>query len=456
MISRRRFMANTVLATLWSALPTMGRAATNSALAKSTLAKAPWHNWSGYLSANPVGRIAPHSEDELVTALRSTSGAIRPVGSGHSFSPLVPTDGHLIVLDNLSGLVSHNRDTMTAELFAGTRLSDAGRMLNSVGQAMFNLPDIDRQTLAGAISTATHGTGRDLKSLSGYVHSLRLVTPSGDVINLDADNDSDLFHAARVSLGSLGIITRIGFKNRAPFKLRSRTWTEKTDAVIAQWDTLTTQWQHFEIMPLLHSDYAFIIAHQETEAPISPMIEEDDNGELLALFDATPVAMRGALINLLAADIEPNEGVDTSYRSLTNLRFDRFNEMEYSVPAARGPECLMEILQTIKQQAIDVSIPLEYRVIGEDDAWLSMFYGGPRVSISLHRLAQYNYAPLFNVVEPIFWKYGGRPHWGKVHSLGYKQLRALYPKLDEFVTLQQRLDPQGRLLNPHLRQILNR
>jgi FAD-linked oxidoreductase len=451
MINRRRFMANTVLAALWSSLPSLGHAGTRPALVK-----APWRNWSGYLSANPLSRIAPFDEDELVAALRSTSGAVRPVGSGHSFSPLVPTDGHLIVLDNLSGLISHDSDKMTAELFAGTRLSDAGRMLNGIGQAMFNLPDIDRQTLAGAVSTATHGTGRDLKSLSGYVHSLRLVTPSGDVLDLDAENDSDLFNAARVSLGSLGIITRIGFKNRAPFKLRSRTWTDKTEAVIDQWDTLTSQWQHFEIMPLLHSDYSFIIAHQETDAPISPMIEEDDGGELLALFDATPVLLRGALIDLLAEGIEPNEGVDTSYQSLTNLRFDRFNEMEYSVPAAEGHECLREILQTIKRQAIDVSIPLEYRLIGEDDAWLSMFYDGPRVSISLHRLAQYDYAPLFNVVEPIFWKYGGRPHWGKVHSLGYAQLRSLYPKFDEFITLQKKLDPQARMLNPHLQQLLGR
>jgi FAD-linked oxidoreductase len=444
-------MANTALAVLWSALPSMARTATREAVVNT-----PWRNWSGYLSANPLGRIAPHNEDDLVTALRSTSGAIRPVGSGHSFSPLVPTDGHLIVLDNLSGLVSHDTDNMTAELFAGTRLSDAGRLLNSIGQAMFNLPDIDRQTLAGAISTATHGTGRDLKSLSGYITNLRLVTPAGDVLDLDADNHSDLFHAARVSLGSLGIITRIGFKNRAPFKLRSRTWTAKTEAVIDQWETLTAQWQHFEIMPLLHSDYSFIIAHQETDALILPMVEEDDNGELLALFDATPVSMRGALINLLAADIEPNEGVDWSHQSLTNLRFDRFNEMEYSVPAAVGHECLRDIMEAIRQQSIDVSIPLEYRVIDEDDAWLSMFYGGPRVSISLHRLAQYDYSPLFNAVEPIFWKYGGRPHWGKVHSLGYRQLQSLYPKLDAFVTLQKKLDPRGRMLNPHLQHILGR
>ncbi|MFT7255592.1 MAG: FAD/FMN-containing dehydrogenase, partial [Candidatus Azotimanducaceae bacterium] len=145
MISRRRFTANTVLTALWSSLPSMAKAASTPALAN-----APWRNWSGHLTANPLGRIAPNNEDELVSALRRTNGAIRPVGSGHSFSPLVPTDGHLLVLDNLTGLVSHDADKMTAELFAGTRLSDAGRLLNSIGQAMFNLPDIDRQTLAGA------------------------------------------------------------------------------------------------------------------------------------------------------------------------------------------------------------------------------------------------------------------------------------------------------------------
>ncbi|MEX0942806.1 MAG: D-arabinono-1,4-lactone oxidase [Pseudomonadales bacterium] len=416
----------------------------------------PWRNWSGHLKANPASRLVPSTEDELVSMLQSTRGAIRPVGAGHSFSPLVPTDGHLLVLDNLNGLVSHDRQAMTAELMAGTRLSDAGALLDDIGQAMYNLPDIDRQTLAGAIATATHGTGKHLKSLSGYVNNMRLVTPFGDVVDLDAHNNADVFHAARVSLGALGIVTRIGFKNRAPFNLLGRTWMEKTKTVIDQFEALSSEWQHFEMMPLLHSDYALVIAHKETSDAISPMVEEEDDGAFLKLVNATPVALRGTLINTLASDIEPAEGIDVSYKSLTNLRFDRFNEMEYSVPAASGPECLEEILDTVKREATDVTIPLEYRIVDADDAWISMFNGGRRVSISVHRLARYDYQPLFGLVEPIFWKYGGRPHWGKVHTLGRQQLQELYPRFEDFVFIQQSLDPEGRMLNRHLAYVLGR
>jgi FAD-linked oxidoreductase len=448
MLTRRRFLANSVLTAVWSAVP--------GAAAATTAATPVWRNWSGYLRAHPVARWAPATEEELGSMVRSTRGPIRPVGAGHSFSPLVPTNGHLIVLDNLNGLVRHDPAALTAELMAGTRLSDAGNLLNDVGEAMYNLPDIDRQTLAGAIATATHGTGKDLMSLSGYVTSLRLVTPSGEVVDLDANNNADVFHAARVSMGALGIVTRIGFQNRAPFNVRSRTWMEKTETVVDRFDQLSSEWEHFEMMPLLHSDFSLVIAHKETTDAISPMPEAEDDGAFLTLIDATPVALRGALINTLAGDIEPSEGVEASYRALTNLRFDRFNEMEYSVPAAAGPACLLEILATVKRAAMDVTIPLEYRIIEADDAWLSMFNGGRRVSISVHRLARYDYKPLFELIEPIFWRYGGRPHWGKVHTLGYTQLRELYPRFEDFARVQRSLDPEGRMLNEHLAYVLGR
>lgn len=444
MISRRRLLASSLLAAAWGSLPGRG-------LAIDT--RTPWRNWSGWQKAMPAGRIAPTSEEEVAAVFRSTSGTIRPVGSGHSFTALVPTDGHLMVLDNLNGLVDHDPDRLTARLWGGTRLSDAGPLLDGVGQAMFNLPDINRQTLAGAVSTSTHGTGKGLKSLSGYVTGLRLVTPRGDVLDLDATTHKDMFDAARVSLGALGILTRIEFQNRKPFHLLNRTWVAHTEDILAGFDHYAKNWQHFEFMPLLHSDYSLVIAHKETDQPVGkPAPEEDDSG-LLALIDATPVRLRGLLIDGLARVIDPTQDVQKSYNGLTHLRFDRFNEMEYSVPVDAGPDCLREILRTVKQNQVDVTIPLEYRIIGGDDTWLSMFSGGPRISISCHRLAQDDYHPYFKLIEPIFWKYGGRPHWGKLHTLTYPRLKTLYPRLDDFREIREILDPEGRLLNPYLRQL---
>lgn len=446
MISRRRFLAGSLLTAMWQATPALARAAVPGGTT-------PWRNWSGWQSCEPAGRLSPASEQQMADMFRNTKGALRPVGAGHSFTALVPTDGHIVVLDRMSGLVSHDPAAMTAEFHAGTRLSAAGVLLDGIGQAMPNLPDIDRQTLAGAIATSTHGTGKGLASLSAHVTHLTLVTPTGDIREIDASGDKDLFDAARVSVGALGVVTKIGFRNRAPFHLRNRTWVQETESVLENFDALADEWQHFEMMPLLHSNQSLVIAHKETTDPVTPPAPDEDDGEFLSLIDATPVALRGMVIDMLAKTIDPTEAVSKSFQGLTHLRFDRFNEMEYSVPVDAGPACLREILATVSREGVDVTIPLEYRIIGGDDTLLSMFSGGPRVSISVHRLAQYDYHPYFKLVEPIFWKYGGRPHWGKVHTLGYSELKGLYPRFDDFREIRQALDPQGRMLNDHLRNL---
>jgi hypothetical protein len=238
--------------------------------------------------------------------------------------------------------------------------------------------------------------------------------------------------------------------------LRTRTWVEETESVLEKFDDSINRYEHFEMMPVLHSKYSLVITNEETNDALQASTEEDDGGEFMSLLAATPVMLRAALINTLAADIEPVEYVSKSFDGLTNLRFDRFNEMEYSIPVEAGPHCLREILSIVEQESIDVVIPLEYRIIGADDTWLGMFSGGPRVSISVHRIAGFDYRPYFDRVEPIFWKYGGRPHWGKVHSLGYAELKNLYPRFDDFVALQASIDPQGRMLNDHLKQLLGR
>lgn len=442
MISRRRLLASSLLP-LAGMLPFSVNAD-----------RTRWRNWSGHLVADPAGRFVPGSEDELVAWLAETSGSLRPVGAGHSFSPLVPTDGHLLVLDRLAGLASYDNNSRQAEVFAGSRLGDVGLPLEQIGQAMPNLPDIDRQTIAGALATSTHGTGRGLKSLSGYLTGLRLVTPEGKLLDLDGNHE--LLPAAAVSLGALGIVTRARFQNRETFRLRTRTWMEETVSVVENFDAYCDEWQHFEMLPLLHSDYSLVIAHQETDAGLQPPADEEDDGSLLDLIGATPVSLRGALINTLAGEIEPSEAIQVSWQALTNIRLDRFNEMEYSVPADVGGDCLLEILAAVRDNSIDVVFPLEYRLIGGDDTWLSMFTGGDRVSISVHRMAGESYESLFSLVEPIFWKYGGRPHWGKLHSLGYEELRKLYPRFDDFVELQQELDPMGRMLNAHLEKLFGR
>jgi FAD-linked oxidoreductase len=445
--SRRDFLASSALAALFAA---------SSPRLVAQPASLPWRNWSGALVCEPAGRFSPGSEAELAEFFSTTAGPVRPVGAGHSFSPLVPTDGHLVVLDRLSGLLSHDPAALQATFGAGTRLGDIGAPLEAVGQAMLNLPDIDRQTLAGATATATHGTGIGFTCLSAYVQQLRLVTPRGEV--LDIGPDHELFDAARVSLGALGVVTRMTLQNRTPYRLKARNWVAPIEEVLEQFDAQAAAHRHFEMFPLTHSDYALTLAIDETDEPVNnPLASPEDEaafGEAMAYWASVPPRERQALVDGVAQQIEPTEAIDTSYKILSNVRNGRFNEMEYAVPLEAGAECLREILRTIKAKEVDVVFPLEYRYVKRDDTLLSMSSGHEdHAAISIHRMASEDYRPYFDLIEPIFWKYGGRPHWGKVHSLGAKELAKLYPRFKEFQDIREALDPKGRMLNAHLRKV---
>lgn len=445
--TRRSFLARTALAALGAAAFPARTAAAQSA---------PWRNWSGGLVANPAGRFSPGTEAELQEVLAGSTTVFRPVGSGHSFTPLVPTDGHLIVLDQLTGLLDHDAARLRATFAAGTRLGDMGAPLADIGQAMLNLPDIDRQTLAGATATATHGTGIDFTCLSGFVTALRLITAQGDALDLSPGDE--LFDAARVSVGALGVITRMTLQNRGPYRLKANNWTQPIEEVLETFDESAARHRHFEMFPLTHSKYALVLSIDETDEEIDnppPSPEEAAAfGAAMASWTELPPRERMPLIDGLAQQIQPTAVIDESYKILSNIRNDRFNEMEYSVPLEAGAACLREILRTIIDNEVDVVFPLEYRYVRRDDTWLSMSSGDEdHAAISIHRTASEDYRPYFDLIEPIFWKYGGRPHWGKVHSLRSAELSRLYPKFRDFQEARAELDPRGRLLNDHLRNL---
>ena len=447
--NRRSFLASSLRAALFGAYAAQG-----AAYAQSTR----WSNWSGGQTCQPQGRYDIGSEDELASLLRRSSGPIRPIGSGHSFSPLIPTDGHIVVIDQLSGILDYDEDKLQTTFGAGSRLGDLGAQLEAIGQGMFNMPDIDRQTLAGATATGTHGTGLTLQCLSAYITALRLITASGEVMDIDA-SDPDLFDAARVNVGALGVVTQITMQNRESYHLKKREWTAPTEDMLANFDELVSSHRHFEIFPLVYSDYSLVLSIDESDEPIGQTIipaEEVTLADLRPLgVNATP-AEKLAMNNSLAANTEVTEAVDISYKLLSNVRNSRFNEMEYSVPIEHGAECVREILKTIYDQAIDVAFPLEYRYVSGDDPWLSMAYGDePHATISIHRTASEDYRPYFDIIERIFWKYEGRPHWGKIHSLTHRELTSLYPRFRDFMEIRQSLDPTGRMLNPHLKSLFN-
>lgn len=422
----------------------------------------PWRNWSGAQNCLPAARLAPKNLDELVAVIQQAQGKIRPVGSAHSFSALVPTDGTLLSLSYFSGLLDHDGNTLQAEFGAGTPMSRMGVPLRDIGQALPNMADIDYQTLAGAIATSTHGTGKTFRSYSAQVCAMQLVTARGEVLDCDRQRHPEVFNAARVSLGALGVATKIRLQNRPAYRLREHQWIAKTEELLEELDKHTRENQHWEMLVVTHSDYALSIALNETIDPPTPPIspEEEGGNEFVSLIEKLDKYasdfpdLRRTLLNSLRHLASFEDRVGDSFDIYANVRTVRFNEMEYSVPAEHGPACLREILKLIEDKNLRTWFPIEYRYVKADDIALSMFEGRDSCSISVHQHYQMDHHNFFAAIEPIFWKYNGRPHWGKLHTLNARTLQPLYPRWREFVEVRQALDPHGRFLNAHLASIL--
>lgn len=419
-----------------------------------------WRNWGDNLYAEPENITAPESEDAIARLLESTRGEVRPIGSGHSWSGLVPTDGTMITLDGLMGVISHDPETLQAEVWAGTKLFLLGPMLEQVGQAVMNMSDINYQSLGGAIATSTHGTGRTLGSMSSYVKGLRLLTPGGEIIDCDENANPELLRAGITSLGSLGVITRMRFQNQETHRLHQQEWLTDTDSALEQVEDLARDNQQFELFPLPNCNRTIVVLTNEADADAADHIEDDPYAvnQLRDAFDGTrwiPGIRDLVYDNLLdLAYGDPKHRIGPSYNVLAHPRVVRFAEMEYTVPAEKGVNCLRDVLAAIREKAPQVGFPLEYRYVKGDDSLLGMFSERDGCSISVHQfMDDPGWEAYLAAIEPVFHQYEGRPHWGKWHSLKAKQLQALYPRWDEFHSIRRELDPRGRMLNPYLRNL---
>ncbi len=417
-----------------------------------------WMNWSGLHKSTPKQIAVPASVSELQQIVKEAAGPIRPVGSGHSFSSLVPTEGTIVDLSRLNGLLDSNPEQKLATFGAGTRLRQAARSLNDIGLAFPNLPDIDVQTLAGSFSTATHGTGLELTALHDYIESFDLVTADGELQTVNAQNNADLFKAGKVSLGTLGIITSYTLKLDSAFALRRRVWLEPIDQLLARSDEMAEQHRNYEFFYFPSSGYAAVLTHDIHEGPLSGRGEGEDEDMLVTLQELRDVFgwspwLRKKLFSAAAPKGVVEDSTDESWRLLSTPRPTRFNEMEYELPLETGIETLRKVIMYMDARP-DVFFPMETRYIAQDDAWLSPFSDGPRFSISIHVAVDEPMDFFYSDIEPMLRSAGGRPHWGKLHSLKHAEFAAEYPMLNRFSELQQTLDPTGKFLNPHLRQVL--
>lgn len=417
-----------------------------------------WRNWSGIQSSYPARRAAPADEGELAELVRGAPGPLRAVGSGHSFMPLVPTPGTLITLDRMTGLVSHDAARLTAVARAGTRLADLGAALAGIGQEMANLPDINKQSLAGATATGTHGTGAALPALHGNITALRLVTGRGEVLDCDANRNGDLFQAARLGLGAFGIVTQVTLRNSPLKRVERNVWLQPLEQTLADWPRMQAAHRNIEFYYLPFTDMTAVITHDETDAAATIRPPAQDNEALLDLkklrdWLGWSPALRRRVARQVLSMLGEEKVVDESWRLLSNERPVRFNEMEFHLPLETQVTALKEVIAAIEGSRNDVFFPIEARVVAPDDAWLSPFQGRMTGSIAVHAYYKDQYDFLYQLVEPILRRHGGRPHWGKLNSLKRADFAALYPRFSDAAELRQQMDPEGRFLNDYLRGV---
>lgn len=424
-----------------------------------------WTNWSGDVTCRPRQVARPRSLAALVDLVQKTAlarGKLRVVGAGHSFSPVVATDQTLVSLARLRGLAEVDRDAHAATVLAGTTIRELGGLLGHHGLALENQGDIDAQSIAGAVSTGTHGTGIAFGSLSTQVRALTLVIATGETLTCSPTHEPEIFKAAQVALGSLGVLARVRLQCVPSYILRDVRKNVDLAACLADFEDNCRRHRHFEFWWFPYSDRAATKALDVVPTPrprsLMKRVLADkvlETGVFWAASEAVRLlpGLSRPVARFAARAMSETDHADHSHRVFPSARDVRFNEMEYAVPVERGPDCLRELRAYIERGRVRVHFPIEYRVVAADDIWLSPFYRRDSAVVSVHMYAGMPYNDYFAGCEAIFRNHRGRPHWGKIHSLTAHALRDMYPEWDRFHDVRRRLDPDGMFLNEHLTRI---
>jgi FAD-linked oxidoreductase len=416
-----------------------------------------WVNWAGDQSCRPAEIGRPGSRAELAEAVAAAAAAGRKVsvaGSGHSFSEAALTDGVMVRIEALRGILDADAGSGLVRVGAGTRLDDLNEELSAIGLAMENLGDIDRQTLAGAISTGTHGTGARLRNISAQVEGLELVLGDGSVRALSAATHPGLLRAARVGLGALGAIAAVTIRCLPAFTLSRVDTPRPREEVLDAFEQLADENDHFELFTFPYADNALVLERNRTEEPPRPRgraaaylndvaLENWALGALAATGKASPGRIP-ALSRLAGRLLSPSRTTDRSDRVFVNERRVRFTEMEYGIPRADGPEAVRRVVEWVRSNRYPVFFPIEVRVAAGDDASLSPSHERDTAYVAVHQYRGMEWRPYFEAVEEIMDSYGGRPHWGKRHFQTAATLAPRYPAWAEYQAARDELDP-GRV-----------
>jgi len=429
---------------------------------------ASWTNWGRNFRCRPAWLHAPDSVEGVAAVVRQAREAghrVRAVGSGYSYTRLVQTDEVMVSLDRFQGLESIDPDTHIATVRAGTPLRRLVGELAARGFALENLGDIDRQTLAGAVATGTHGTGITLGNMSTHVQSLELVTADGSVMECSNEADPDQFRAALVSLGSLGVITRVRLRVRPMYWLAVERRRLTFDQVLEALDGNVRGHRNYEFFWFPNSDLVYSKA-------MNPALDATGGGRTMRRYASDLInenaalwvvcqindrwpSSRERLLALGAGLIPQDRSIQRADAVYATERLVVHQEMEYAVPYERTTDVLAALNTLFRRARVRTMFPVEVRFTRNDDIWLSPSSGRDVAWIAVHTYQKEDHREYFDMSEDVFLQAGGRPHWGKLHGLHGGRLRTLYPEWESFNRVRRRLDPAGIFENQYLRRVLS-
>ncbi|WP_026875942.1 D-arabinono-1,4-lactone oxidase [Jiangella gansuensis] len=432
-----------------------------------------WRNWARTVEARPHRVERPASAAGVSEVLRRAAHdglRVRPVGAGHSFTPIAATDGVQVRLDRLSGLISldpaGDDGSATATVAAGTRLHELNTALAARGYGLTNMGDVAVQTVSGAISTGTHGSGRATASLSDQVTAVQLALPDGslvDVSGASTGHDGELFQAARLGLGALGVITAVTLRVEPAFTLRATEEPSTLDEVLERFDDLARE-DHCDLYWLPFTGAVQLKVNRRTgerPAPRHPVAawwsgDVVENAGVAVVQRITRAAPKTTpAVNRVAARLIGRRSyVDAAPRVLTSTRRVRFHEMEYALPRAAAVPALRELRELTARGPWRIAFPVEVRMAPADDVWLSPAHGRDTVYIAIHAYPRTDYRGWFDAAERLWVSYGGRPHWGKLHTRDSRYVRDQYPRMEAFRAVRDRVDPGRLMANEYLDRLL--
>ncbi len=426
-----------------------------------------FRNWAGNQVCLPEARLTPGSVEEvsaIVARAASAGRRVKAVGAGHSFTAAACTGGVQLGLDRLDAVESVDMDQQQVTVGAGIRLGALNRELAGAGLALPNLGDIAYQSIAGAISTATHGTGARLGNLATTVVGMEIVDGRGRRIWCDQQERPDLLRVARVGVGALGVVTRVRLQCVPTFDLHAVETIQPLDGVLEAFDAHVAANDHFELFWLPGGRNCQVKCNNRTREPRRPQprlayIRDKIVTENLALAALSGAVRRfptmaPRVVRLLDTSLSDRDLIDESYRIFTSPRWVRFYEMEYSIARAAFPEAMDRLRAFLAGLSEPIVFPVEVRVSAADDIALSTGYGRDSAWIAVHVAQGTPYESYFQGVERIMDDYGGRPHWGKLHFQDHTTLAPRYPEWDEFSKVRNELDPEGCFANPYTDRVL--